>query len=101
LGKRNSPEAKNAKEEYAKHTLHSNVVRFTVVKPRGKELEAWKALAEADRRYASDASADATIEAYERVVRSFPTSVYAPYVYYTLIFIHSYAPKKTTRRYSS
>lgn len=98
LGKRNSPEAKNAKEEYAKHTLHSNVVRFTVVKPRGKELEAWKALAEADRRYASDASADATIEAYERVVRSFPTSVYAPYVYSRLIFIHSYAPQKNYQK---
>jgi tetratricopeptide (TPR) repeat protein len=98
LGKRNSPKAKKAKEEYAKHTLHSNVVRFTVVKPRGKELEAWKALAEADRRYASDSDADATIQAYERLVRSFPTSVYAPYAYYTLIFIYSYAPKQNYQK---
>jgi len=71
-----------------KDTLRSNVVKFTVIKPTGKELEVIETLREADRKYAQNRHDDGTTIAYEEVVRSFPQSVYAPYVYYQLIFVY-------------
>jgi hypothetical protein len=79
--------------------LHSNVVRFIVVKPKGREHQALQSLVNADQKYAEDARSNATVLAYERFVSSYRQSVYAPYAYYRLIFVHySLRPKQNNQK---
>jgi len=75
-----------------KDTLTSNRVRITILKPSGNAIRTLQVLTEADKKYAFDRDYDAATYEYEHILRSFPQSVYSPYVYYRSIFIYHHSP---------
>ena len=82
-----------------KGTVHSNKVTFSVVRPKGKELEALREIKEADTRYEDFRQKDDVQRtvAYESFLSRFHNSTYTPYAYKQLVFLY-YHPRHDTQK---